>query len=136
MRKSAAYSPSDARTYYHLGMALAARHKFAMRERLAHLLPPPAVVAEEIERAFCMAIRLESQCAAAGCKNGFNVAAAYLSLGEFMARLRNFKKGAEYLERVEDIVVSNGEEGEVWARPMLEEVSSILAYCRGELNKV
>ena len=32
-------SPTDARAHYHLGMAIATRHKYAMRTRRAHLLP-------------------------------------------------------------------------------------------------
>lgn len=84
LEAAAQLNPTDARANFHLGMAIATRHKYAMRTRRAHLLPPPGVAAEALINAFESAIELEKVCDDAGCKNGINLPAAYLALGDFM----------------------------------------------------
>lgn len=84
LEAAAELNPTDARANFHLGMAIATRHKYAMRTRRAHLLPPPGVAAESLINAFESAIKLEQVCDHAGCKNGINLPAAYLALGDFM----------------------------------------------------
>jgi len=128
-------SPTDARAHYHLGMAIATRHKYAMRTRRAHLLPPAAEAAASLIAAFESAVRLEKRCERAGCKNGINVAAAYLSLGDFMTRLKNYSKALEYLCQVESAIKDAGDIEENWATSMLDEVSAITDFCRAELHK-
>lgn len=129
-------NPADARAHYHLGMAISARHKYAMRTKRAHLLPPAADAAGRIIEAFEEASRLESKCAQAGCKNGINIAAGYLSLGDFMARLRSFEKAIKYLSQVEITLGNAGQLDEPWARGMLEEMQRVKTYCESESAKI
>ncbi|KAL7515621.1 hypothetical protein ACHAXN_013276 [Cyclotella atomus] len=127
-------NPTDARAHFHLGMAIASRHKYAMRTKRAHLLPPPGEAAEALIYSFESAIRLEQVCDEAGCKNGINIPAAYLALGDFMGRLRNYPKALEYLEQVEGAIASSESE-EDWAMSMLEETASISNFCRSEMQQ-
>jgi tetratricopeptide (TPR) repeat protein len=129
-------NPADARAHYHLGMAISARHKYAMRTKRAHLLPPAADAAGRIIEAFEEASRLESKCEHAGCKNGINIAAGYLSLGDFMARLRSFEKAIKYLSQVEITLGNAGQLDEPWARGMLEEMQRVKTYCESESAKI
>jgi len=129
-------NPADARARYHLGMAISTRHKYAMRTKRAHLLPPAAEVASRIIESFEEAIRLEKICEEAGCKNGFNVAAGFLTLGEFMTSLRNFKKALEYLSQVESTLSNAGELDTPWAGGFLEEMNRMKSYCEKETAKL
>ena len=128
-------NPADARAYYHLGMAISTRHKYAMRTKRAHLLPPAEEAASSMIEAFEAAMYLERKCEEAGCKNGLNLSAAYLTLGDFMARLKSFDKSMNYLASIEDIIISAGDMKEDWAQSMLQEVSSMSEYCKKELTK-
>lgn len=127
-------NPTDARAHFHLGMSIATRHKYAMRTKRAHLLPSPGEAAEALIYAFETAIQLEEVCDAAGSKNGINIPAAYLALGDFMGRLRNYPKALEYLSQVEGAIASTELE-EDWAMAMLEEVASVSNFCRNEMQK-
>jgi len=122
-------NPADARAHYHLGMAISTRHKYAMRTKRAHLLPPANEAAESLIQALETAIRLERKCVGAGCGNGLNLAAAFLALGDFMARLNDFDKAVTYLNQVEDTIRREGDIDQNWAKPMLHEVSTMLDYC-------
>ena len=130
-----ALNPADARAHYHLGMAISTRHKYAMRAKRAHLLPPAAIAASRMIEAFEEAIRLEKKCEEAGCKNEINVAAGYLTLGDFMARLRSFEKAIKYLSQVERALVEGGDIDEHWAIGMLEETIRVMTYCEAESAK-
>jgi len=88
--RSIVLNPADARAHYNLGMALSERHKYAMRTRRMHLLPPPQEAAESLINALETAIQLEIKCDEAGCSNGINIAEAFLTLGDFVLRLKNF----------------------------------------------
>lgn len=132
LKRSISLNPADARTHYHLGMAISTRHKYAMQTKRAHLLPPAKEAAESLINAFETAIRLERKCDAAGCKNGINLPAALLCLGDFMARLKNFDKAIEYLSQVEDSIENSGDLDKEWAELMLQEVSTMLNYCKQE----
>ncbi|KAK1736629.1 tetratricopeptide repeat-containing protein [Skeletonema marinoi] len=136
LEAAAELNPADARAYYHLGMAISTRHKYAMRTKRAHLLPPAADAASRMIETFEEAIRLEKICEEAGCKNGFNVAASYLTLGEFMARLRNFDKAMEYLSLVEGALASAGGLDTPWAGGFLEEMNRMKSYCETETAKL
>lgn len=129
-------NPADARAHYHHGMAIAARHKYAMRTRKAHLLPPPDEVAASMIDTFETAIRLERKCGDAGCKNGINLAAGYLNLADFMARLKNFDKAIDYLNEVPNSINEAGDSEESWAISMLQEASSMMEYCKNESAKL
>jgi tetratricopeptide (TPR) repeat protein len=129
-------NPADARAHYHLGMAISSRHKYAMRTKRAHLLPPAADAAHRMIEVFEEAIRLEKRCEEAGCKNGLNVAAGYLTLGEFMARLRNFDKAFKYLSQVEGTLSNAGDLDKPWAGNMLEEMNRMISYCETETAKL
>ncbi|KAL9183563.1 hypothetical protein ACHAXT_004419 [Thalassiosira profunda] len=135
LQASALLNPADARAHYHLGMGISTRHKYAMRTKRAHLLPPPKEAAESLVEAFETAIQLERKCERAGCQNEINCAAAYLALGDFMARLKSFDKAMPYLNQVETTIREAGDIGENWARNMLEEVDGMLAYCEKESAK-
>jgi len=128
-------NPADARAHYHLGMALSARHKYAMRTKRAHLLPSAKEAAESLIKAFETAISLEGKCVQAGCENGINLAAAFLALGDFMGRLKNFDKAIYYLNQVEDTLGQAGDMDKTWAHAMLQEVNSMLDYCKDESAK-
>jgi tetratricopeptide (TPR) repeat protein len=134
LQRATELNPTDARAHFHLGMAIASRHKYAMRTKRAHFLPPPGEAAEALIYAFESAIQLEQVCDEAGCKNGINIPAAYLALGDFMGRLRNYAKALEYLSQVEGAIAS-GESQEDWAMSMLEETASIANFCRSEMQK-
>ena len=136
LEAAAELNPADARAFYHLGMAISTRHKYAMRTKRAHLLPPAADAASRMIETFEEAIRLEKICEEAGCKNGFNVAASYLTLGEFMARLRNFDKAMEYLSLVEGALASAGGLDTPWAGGFLEEMNRMKSYCETETAKL
>ena len=128
-------NPADARAHYNLGMAISYRHKYAMRSRRAHLLPPAKEAADALIKAFDSAIRLEGICEQAGCSNDINLAAAYLSLGEFMARLQRYEKAIPYLNQVEETVRHSGDIDQGWAKHMMGEAASILEYCSEEIAK-
>lgn len=117
-------------------MAIATRHKYAMRTKRAHLLPSPGEAAETLIYAFETAIQLENVCDEAGCKNGINIPAAYLALGDFMGRLKNYHKALEYLSQVEGAITATGDLDEEWASSMLDEVASVANFCRTELQKL
>jgi len=134
LKAAAELNPTDARAHFHLGMAIATRHKYAMRTRRAHLLPPPDEAAEDLITAFEGAIQLENTCDEAGCKNGINLPAAYLALGDFMGRLKNYPKALEYLSQVEGAIGDSDLE-EDWAKSMLEEVHSVANFCINELQR-
>lgn len=135
LEQSTLLNPADARAHYHFGMAISTRHKYAMRTRRAHLLPPPQESAESLINAFETAIILEGKCDDAGCKNEINLAAAYLALGDYMARLKDFDKAIAYLNQVEDTIGKAGDMDKEWAQSMIQEVFSILDYCKNELVK-
>lgn len=126
--RSIALNPADARAHYCLGMALSERHKYAMRTRRMHLLPPPQEAAESLINALETAIRLEMKCDEAGCSNGFNLADTYLTLGDFVLRLNNFELARTYLNQVEECIKRDGETNEDWAHSMLQQVSAMLDY--------
>jgi len=132
LKLSALLNPADARAHFHLGMAISTRHKYAMRTKRAHLLPPPKEAADSLIQALEAAIRLERKCVEAGCANGINLAAAFLALGDFVARLKSFDKAIAYLNQVEDSIRRAGDIDENWAQSMLQEVSSMLDYCKKE----
>jgi tetratricopeptide (TPR) repeat protein len=132
LKLSTLLNPADARAHYHLGMAISARHKYAMRTKRAHLLPPAKEAGESVIDALETAIRLERNCTEAGCENGINISAAYLALGDFMARLKSYDRAITYLNQVESIIRENGDLDRGWAQSMLEEVSSITEYCQRE----
>ena len=136
LEASTELNPADARAHYHLGMAISTRHKYAMRTKRAHLLPPAADSANRMIEVFEEAIRLEKRCEEAGCKNDLNVAASYLTLGEFMARLHNFDKAVEYLSQVESTLGNAGELDKPWAEGFLTEMSRMMAYCETENAKL
>ena len=73
LKVSTLLNPADARAHYHLGMAISTRHKYAMRTKRAHLLPPAKEAGESVIDALETAIRLERKCAEAGCENGINL---------------------------------------------------------------
>lgn len=129
---SISLNPANARAHYHLGMAISTRHTYAMRTKRAHLLPPAKEAAESLINAFESAINLETKCDKAGCKNGINVPAAFLALGDFMARLKNFDKAVAYLRQVEICIEKYGETDNEWADSMRQEVSDMLEYCKRE----
>ena len=131
--QSTMLNPADARAHYHLGMAISTRHKYAMRTKRTNLLPPAKVAGENLINAFETAIRLERKCLKAGCENGINLSAAYLALGDFMARLKSFDKAIMYLKQVEAAIEEAGDRDKGWAESMLDEVSSILEYCNSEI---
>jgi len=131
--QSTMLNPADARAHYHLGMAISTRHKYAMRSKRTNLLPPAKEAGENLINAFETAIRLERKCLKAGCENGINLSAAYLALGDFMARLKSFDKAIMYLKQVEAAIEEAGDRDKGWAESMLDEVSSILEYCNGEI---
>ena len=135
LQASALLNPADARAHYHLGMGISTRHKYAMRTKRAHLLPPPKEAAESLVEAFETAIELERKCENAGCQNEINCAAAFLALGDFMARLKSFDKAIPYLNQVETTIREAGDIGENWAHNMLQEVDSMLSYCETESAK-
>lgn len=136
LKASTLLNPADARAHYHLGMGITTRHKYAMQTRRAHLLPPPKEAADMLVKAFETAIRLEGKCQEAGCQNGINLAAAYLALGDFMARLKEVDKAIAYLNQIEPTIRRSGDIDENWAHSMLEEASSILQFCQHESAKV
>lgn len=136
LETAAQLNPADARARYHLGMSYHTRHKYAMRTKRTHLLPQPAEAASRIIEAFEEAIRLEKRCEEAGCKNGLNVAASYLTLGEFMASLRNFEKSLKYLSQVESTLTDAGELDAPWAGGFLEEMNRLKSYCETETAKL
>lgn len=133
LQLSTRLNPADARAHYHLGMAICTRHKHAMRTRRAHLLPPAEDAADSLIGALETAIRLERRCAAAGCDNELNVAAAFLALGDFVLRLGEFEKARAYLAQVEDSIEGAGAMDEPWAQDMRQQVSSMLEYCQRQL---
>ncbi len=133
-KRSILLNPADARAHYHLGMAISTCHKYAMRTKRAHLLPPAKEAAETLINAFETAICLEKKCVKAGCKNGINLAAALLALGDFMARLKNVDKAISYLGQVEESIKSSGDTNEEWADSMRQEVSSLLDFCEREAS--
>lgn len=135
LRLSTLLNPADARAHYHHGMGISTRHKYAMRTKRAHLLPPAKEAADSLINSLEAAIRLEGKCDEAGCKNGLNLAAAYLALGDFMARLKDFDKAISYLNQVEKSIVNSGDTEANWANSMLQEVSSVLEYCERESAK-
>ena len=135
LKTSTLLNPADARAHYHLGMGIATRHKYAMRTRRVHLLPPAAEAAETLTNALETAIRLETKCEQAGCKNGINLSAGYLAMGDFMARLKNFDAAMRYLNQVETCIETSGDIDKSWAQSMLQEVSSILDHCKMEIIK-
>ena len=126
--RSIVLNPADARAHYNLGMALSARHMYAMRTRRMHHLPPPQEAAESVINALETAIELEIKCDEAGCSNGFKLAEAYLTLGDFILRLKNFVLARTYLNQVEDSIKRAGDINEDWAQSMLQQVSSMLDY--------
>lgn len=130
LKLSTLLNPADARAHYHLGMGISTRHKYAMRTKRANLLPPPREAAESLMHAFETAIQLERICIRASCENGINLAAAFLTLGDFMARLNDFEKAIAFLLKVEDAVRESGDFQTNWAQSMLQEVSSLLDYCK------
>lgn len=131
---SISLNPADARAHYHLGMAISTRHKYAIRTRRTHLLPPAQEAAESLIHTFETAISLEKKCDKAGCKNGINLAAALFSLGDFMARLKNFDMAISYLNRVEGSIESSGDTDKEWAYSIRQEVSSMLDFCKREAS--
>ena len=135
LQYSAVLNPADARVHYHLGMAISTRHKYAMRTRRAHLLPPPKEAAETLIEAIETAMHLEAKCENAGCKNDINIAAGYLCLGDFMARLRDPDKAIVYLNQVEEHIDMEQDGDTNWVHSMLDEVNSMLEYCRNESMK-
>ena len=58
--------------------------------------------------------------------------AAFLALGDFMARLKNFDKAVAYLRQVEICIEKYGETDNEWADSMRQEVSDMLEYCKRE----
>ncbi|KAL3807273.1 hypothetical protein ACHAXA_004089 [Cyclostephanos tholiformis] len=132
LKLSTLLNPADARAHYHLGMAISARHKYAMRTKRAHLLPPAKEAGESVIDALETAIRLERKCTEAGCENGINISAAYLALGDFMARLKSYDRAITYLNQVEGIIGETGDMDKRWAQSMLEEVLSLTEYCKRE----
>eukprot|EP00577_Skeletonema_sp_RCC1716_P001218 CAMPEP_0113379404 /NCGR_PEP_ID=MMETSP0013_2-20120614/4206_1 /TAXON_ID=2843 ORGANISM="Skeletonema costatum, Strain 1716" /NCGR_SAMPLE_ID=MMETSP0013_2 /ASSEMBLY_ACC=CAM_ASM_000158 /LENGTH=883 /DNA_ID=CAMNT_0000261673 /DNA_START=261 /DNA_END=2912 /DNA_ORIENTATION=- /assembly_acc=CAM_ASM_000158 len=126
--RSIVLNPADARAHYNLGMALSDRHKYAMRTRRMHLLPPPQEAAESLINALETAIQLEIKCDEAGCSNGINIAEAFLTLGDFVLRLKNFDLARLYLNQVEECIKGVGDTGEDWAQSMLQQVSAMLDY--------
>jgi tetratricopeptide (TPR) repeat protein len=133
LHQSTMLNPADARAHYHLGMAISTRHKYAMRTKRTNLLPPAKEAGENLINAFESAISLERKCVKAGCENGINLSAAYLALGDFMARLKSFDKAIMYLNQVEAAIEEAGDTDKGWAQSMLDEVSSILEYCNSEI---
>jgi tetratricopeptide (TPR) repeat protein len=129
LKVSTLLNPADARAHYHLGMAISTRHKYAMRTKRAHLLPPAKEAGESVIDALETAIRLEKKCAEAGCENGINLSAAFLALGDFMACLKSFDRAITYLNKVKGAIEEAGDIDKGWAHAMLEEVSSIREYC-------
>ncbi len=137
LKLSTLLNPADARAHYHLGMAISTRHKYAMRTKRTNLLPPAKEAGESVIDALETAIRLERKCTEAGCENGINISAAYLALGDFMARLKSYDRAITYLNQVEGIIREDGDLDKGWAQSMLEEVSSITEYCQREVaNKM
>jgi len=126
--KAIELNPADARAYYNLGMAISTRHMYAMQTRRMHLLPPPKEAAESLINALETAIQLEIKCDEAGCSNGFNMAEAYLTMGDFVLRLKNFELARTYLNQVEDTIKKAGDIDEDWAQSMLQQVSSMLDF--------
>ncbi len=135
LKNATILNPADARAHYHHGMAISARHKYAMRTQRAHLLPPADEAANSMINAFETAIRLERKCTEAGCKNGINLAAGYLTLADFMARLKSFEKAIMYLGRIEGMINEAGDREEHWATSMLQQVSSMMEFCMAESAK-
>jgi len=135
LRDSTLLNPADARAHYHHGMAISARHKYAMRTQRAHLLPPADEAANSMINAFEMAIRLERKCAGVGCKNCINLAAGYLTLADFMARLKSFEKAIVYLEQIEGLVSEAGDLDQHWAPSMLQQANSMMEFCTAEMAK-
>ncbi|KAL7542951.1 hypothetical protein ACHAXR_012244, partial [Thalassiosira sp. AJA248-18] len=115
LKLSTVLNPADARAHYHHGMGISTRHKYAMRTKRAHLLPPAKEAAEDLIKALETAIRLEGECEKAGCSNGLNLAEAYLALGDFMARLKNFDRAITYLNQVKGTIRS-GDIDENWSQ--------------------
>ncbi|KAL7543635.1 hypothetical protein ACHAXR_012933 [Thalassiosira sp. AJA248-18] len=134
LKLSTVLNPADARAHYHHGMGISTRHKYAMRTKRAHLLPPAKEAAEDLINALESAIRLEGECEKAGCSNGLNLAAAYLALGDFMARLKSFDRAITYLNQVEGSIRS-GDIDKNWSQSILQEVSGMLEYCQKESAK-
>lgn len=135
LKLSTLLNPADARAHYHFGMGLSTRHKYAMRSKRAHLLPPAKEAAESLINALETAVRLERKCEEAGCMNGINLAAAYLALGDFMCRLNSSDKAIPYLNQVEESLIRSGDLDKDWAHAMLQEASSMMAYCENQLSK-
>lgn len=136
LKVSSLLNPADARAHYHHGMGISSRHKYAMRTRRAHLLPPAKEAAETLINALETAIHLERECEKAGCKNGINIAAAYLCLGDFCARLKDYNKAISYLNQVEEAIQCSGDAEKDWSESLLEEVSKILDYCHKNTAKL
>ena len=135
LKQSTLLNPADARVHYHLGMGISTRHKYAMRTRRAHLLPPAKEAADGLVEALETAIRLEGKCDQSGCSNGINLAAAYLCMGDFMARLKSCDKAIPYLNQVGKTIELSGGMHTEWAHSMLEEVHTMLNYCHSEMAK-
>ena len=129
-------NPFDARAHYHLGMAIATRHKYAMRTRRADELPPPKEAAESLIHALETAISLERKCLFYNCPNGINISAAYLAIGDFMLRLKSFDKALSYLNLVEGAIQASGDAEEEWARGMMDEVTCMMNYCNEEMATI
>ena len=136
LERAVELNPADARARFHLGMAISTRHKYAMRTKRAHLLPPAADAASLMIQSFEEAIRLEKRCDEAGCKNGINLAASYLTLGEFMASLRKFDLATKYLSQIERTLSEAGDLNTPWAGDILETSHKIMSYCERENAKL
>ena len=56
-------------------------------------------------------------------------------LGDFMARLRDPDKATVYLNQVEEHIVMEQDGDSNWVHSMLDEVNSMLEYCKNESMK-
>ncbi len=52
-----------------------------------------------------------------------------------MARLKSFDKAIPYLNQVEEAIERAGDLDKTWSSSMLEEVSSVLDFCKREEAK-
>jgi len=134
LEDSTQLNPFDARPHYHLGMAISARHKYAMRTGRDDELPSHEEAAESMIHALETAISLERRCLYYNCPNGINIGAAYLALGDFMLRLKSLDKAMSYLNFVEGAIQESGDTEEEWARGMMDEATSMINYCNEEMN--
>ena len=119
--------------FAHVASAAAAHHPAAKSVSL--LLPPVEDQAKDMTEALLSAVRLESGCATHGCSNSndggdkVDPAIAFLTLGEFHARIGAHAEAANFLSHV---VNSSGSDR---AMMMATKAKSIMDYCNDKLEK-